>query len=229
MIAAMTKIQEFIALGVLAALALCGAARAGQIQVTVTGPDGKPAADVAVLINPTSQWVAPPLPEVSTIVQQGTRFIPYLTVLPVGGAARFVNKDKYDHHLRSQAGGPLGTIAPAKEFEFRMAAATPGNDPVSAEFRFEQPGVVTLGCHIHGSMRGHILISNSPWYAITDASGRAVVVNVPDGQAEMKLWHPDQLLDQTSMRVQVGSGLAVEARLNFSPRVRPAPRSASPN
>jgi plastocyanin len=229
MIAAMTKIQEFIAVGALVALAFCSAARAGQIQVTVTGPDGKPAADVAVLINPTSQWVAPPLPEVSTIVQQGTRFIPYLTVLPVGGAARFVNKDKYDHHLRSQAGGPLGTIAPAKEFEFRMAAATAGNEPVSADLRFEQPGVVTLGCHIHGSMRGHILISNSPWYAITDAGGRAVVVNVPDGQAEMKLWHPDQLLDQTSMRVQVGGGSQVEARLNFSPRVRPAPRSATPN
>jgi plastocyanin len=229
MIAAMTKIQEFIALGVFAALAFCGAARAGQLQVTITGPDGKPAADVAVLINPTSQWVAPPLPEVSAIVQQGTRFIPYLTVLPVGGAARFVNKDKYDHHLRSQAGGPLGTIAPAKEFEFRMAAATAGNEPVSADLRFEQPGVVTLGCHIHGSMRGHILISSSPWYAITDASGRAVVANVPDGQAEMKLWHPDQLLDQTSMRVQVGAGSQVEARLNFSPRVRPAPRTVTPN
>jgi plastocyanin len=229
MIAAMTKIQEFIAVGAFITLALCAAARAGQIQVVVTGPDGKPAADVAVLINPTSQWVAPPLPEVSIIVQQGTRFIPYLTIVPVGGAARFVNKDKYDHHLRSQAGGPLGTIAAAKEFEFRMAAATPGNEPVSADLRFEQPGVVTLGCHIHGSMRGHILISSSPWYAMTDANGRAVVVNLPDGQAEMKLWHPDQLLDQVSMRVQVGAGSPVEAKLNFSPRVRPAPRTAAPN
>jgi plastocyanin len=228
MIAAMTKIQDFIVVGAFTAVALCVSARAGQIQVTVTGPDGKPAADVAVLINPTSQWVAPPLPEVSTIVQQGTRFIPYLTILPVGGAARFVNKDRYDHHLRSQAGGPLGTIAPAKEFEFRMAAATVGNEPLSADLRFDQPGVVTLGCHIHGSMRGHILISSSPWYAMTDANGRAVVGNVPDGQAEMKLWHPDQLLDQTSMRVQVGAGSAVEARLNFAPRVRPALRTVTP-
>jgi plastocyanin len=223
MIGVMKPLQAVVAFVAWSAAAF---ALAGQIQVSVTGPDGKPAADVAVLISPSSEWKSPPAPGPATIVQQGTRFVPYLTIVPVGGSARFVNRDRYDHHLRSQAGGPLGTIAPAKEFEFRMAAST-GTDVLSPELRFDQPGVVTLGCHIHGSMRGHVLVSSSPWYAVTDAAGKAVVDNLPEGQAEMKLWHPDQLIDQPPVRVQVGAASPIEGKLNFTPRVRPAPRSGT--
>jgi hypothetical protein len=76
-------------------------------------------------------------------------------------------------------------------------------------------------------MRGHVLVSSSPWYAVTDAAGKAVVDNLPEGQAEMKLWHPDQLIDQPPVRVQVGAASPIEGKLNFTPRVRPAPRSGT--
>ncbi len=204
----------------LALAAAAISASAATLQVIVTGPDGRPAADVAVMVQPASTvpMAAPAGPTV--IEQKDIRFAPFVTVVPLGGTVRFVNKDRYDHHVRSLAGGPLGNVAPAKTFEFRMAGVKGGVES-SAEVRFDQPGIVALGCHLHGSMRGHLVVSVTPHVAVTDSAGRATIHNVPDGQAEIRLWHPEQLSDQTAARAQVATNATrTELKLNFSPRTR---------
>lgn len=206
-----------------AGLCLASLASAAQLQVTVTTPDGKPAPDVAVLVQPAAAWAAQPLPEPALIVQQNIRFQPFLTVVPVGGSVRFLNKDRYDHHVRSQPGGPLGNVAPAQQFEFRMAGASGGKEAPPAELKLDTPGSIALGCHLHGSMRGHVLVSSTPWYAVTNDKGVATIANVPDGQVDLKLWHPDQLTEQAATRVQAAGTLNAEAKLNFTPRRRNAP------
>lgn len=208
-------------------LVFCGlaaAAHAGSVQVTVTGADGKPAADTVVLVQPTASWSPQPLPAPVVVAQKDIKFVPYVSVVPVGGTLRLVNKDAFDHHVRSLPGGPLGTIAPAKQFEIRMPAASHGKES-SSDMKLDIPGVIALGCHLHGSMRGHVYISSTPWYAVTDANGKATIAGVPEGQAEVRLWHPDQLSDQADVRVQVAAAnapVAAEAKLNFAPRRRAA-------
>jgi len=209
--------------GLLLGAGLAGAAQAATLQITVTGSDGKPAADAVVLVQPVAAWTAPPLPEAAVVAQKDTRFVPYVTVVPVGGTVRFVNRDSYDHHVRSQPGGPLGSIAPAKQFEFRLARAK-GTVETSAELKLDVAGTVLIGCHLHNSMRGHLFISNTPWYAVTDDNGRATVAGVPDGPVDVRVWHPDQLVDQSAARQQLAGTVAAESRLNFTPRKRPAPR-----
>ncbi|MBI5258042.1 MAG: plastocyanin [Burkholderiales bacterium] len=198
-------------------------AAAAQLQITVTTADGKPAPDVAVLVQPTAAWPAQPLPEPALIAQQNIRFVPFVTVVPVGGTVRFVNRDRYDHHVRSQPGGPLGNVAPAQQFEFRMAAAKADKPGAPADLKLDVPGTIALGCHLHGSMRGHVLVSATPWFAVTDDKGVATVANLPDGQVELKLWHPDQLTDQAGTRLQAAGSMNAEAKLNFNPRRRPGP------
>lgn len=212
----------------LSSLALAAAsalATAGTLQVTVLGSDGQPAADVAVQVMPAAAWPARPPAEPVRIVQRNIRFVPFVSVLPAGGTVRFVNRDRYDHHVRSQAGGPLGNIAPAQQFELRMAAFK-GEKESTADLKLDTPGVIALGCHLHGSMRGHILVTTTPWVAVTDDQGRASLPQLPDGQAELKLWHPEQLADQAPLRLQLAGDQAVEARINFSPRRRPPPSAA---
>ena len=203
---------------------LAGLAHAGSVQLNVLNAEGKPAPDTVVLVQPTAAWQAQPLPPTAVIEQKDIRFVPYVTVVPVGGAVRFVNLDSFDHHVRSQPGGPLGSIAPAKEFEFRLAAQRKGNN-ASPELRLDVAGTVLLGCHLHNSMRGHLYISPTPWFAVTDDQGRVRIEGVPDGQAEVRIWHPDQITDQPSLRVQVGGTSTAEAKLNFSPRRRPPSRT----
>lgn len=211
----------------LAALALCaaaGAATAATLQLSITGADGRPAADAVVLVTPTSPYTAPPLPPPAIVAQKDTRFVPYVTVVPVGASVRFVNRDAYDHHVRSQPGGPLGSVAPAKQFEFRLARAR-GNVETSADLLLDVPGTVLIGCHLHNSMRGHLFIAATPWFAVTDDNGRATVSGIPDGQADVRVWHPDQLVEQPAMRQALAGTVATETRLNFTPRKRPPPRT----
>ena len=201
------------------------AAQAANLSVSVNGADGRPAADVVVLATPTAAWTPQPLPPPALIAQQDIRFTPYVTVLPVGASVRFINRDRFDHHIRSLPGGPLGSTPPAKNFEFRLAGAR-GNTQPSAEVKLDLPGQIVLGCHLHGSMRGHVVVASTPWTAVTDASGRATISGIPDGQAELRLWHPDQLVDQAAQRLQLAGEVAAQGQLNFSPRriAPPAPR-----
>ena len=98
-----------------------------------------------------------------------------------------------------------------------MAAAT-ADKVASAEVTFDKPGLVVLGCHLHGSMRGHVFVANTPWVAVTDASGSATIADVPDGAAELRTWSPEQLIDQPVLQKQVsGVNASFDATLNFTP------------
>ncbi len=198
---------------------------AGTVQLTVLNAEGRFAPDTVVLVQPTATWAPQPLPPTAVIEQKDIRFAPYVTVVPVGGAVRFVNLDTFDHHVRSQPGGPLGSVAPAKDFEFRLLSQRKGNN-TSPELRLDVAGSVVLGCHLHNSMRGHLFVSNTPWYAVTDEQGQVRITGVPDGQVEVKLWHPDQLTEQPALRLQLQGTVSSETKLNFTPRRRPAPRVA---
>jgi plastocyanin len=201
-------------------------ASAGTVQVTVTGADGKPAANVVVQVRPTVAWTPRPAPPVAVVTQQDIRYEPFVTVVPKGGSVRFVNRDAYDHHVRSLAGGPLGSVAPAKQIDLRMGPAKGGNDS-SADVVMDQAGAIVLGCHLHGSMRGHVFVSDTPWSAVSDAAGRVRIEGVPDGAAELRVWHPDQLTEQTAQALQVALSSNAEAKLNFTPRTRAARPAAT--
>lgn len=83
--------------------------------------------------------------------------------------------------------------------------------------KFERAGLVVLGCHLHGSMRGHVYVGESALLAVTDAAGRAVIQGVPEGRGEMRYWHPQQLTEQDKTSVQVGGNASLNATLNFKP------------
>lgn len=233
------RLTPFFAAVPFAALAFAApVAIAGTLQITVTDKDGRPAPDVVVLVDTAAKAAASAAPAPVVITQEGLRFVPFLTVVPVGSTLRFTNKDAYDHHVRSMPSGPLGSTPPAKTFELRLdaaegaAAAAPADEyqasprprkrsgATSADVKVDQPGPIALGCHIHGSMRGQVYVSPTPYFAKTDAEGRARIDNVPDGAVELNLWHADQLSEQAVQRLQLAGTAAVSGQLNFVPRRR---------
>jgi plastocyanin len=202
-------------------LALAAPAFPATVIVVVTGADGQPAPNVVVRLAPAHApaWKPPAAPVL--IAQRDIHFVPYLSAVPVGATVRFSNQDPYDHHLRSEPGGPLGDIPPIQAFEMRLAAAS-GDKVASTDLKFDKPGAVVLGCHLHSSMRGHLFVSETPWVAVTDANGSAVIPDVPDGAAELRTWSPEQLTDQAPSARQIGGrSLTLSTTLNFTP---PKPR-----
>ena len=210
-----SRLPPFAACTLLLALAL--EARSATVTVVVNGADGQPAPNVVVQLMPAHPLPFKPPAAAVVIAQRDIHFVPYLTAIPVGGTVRFSNQDPYDHHLRAEPGGPFGNIPPAKDFEMRLAAAS-GDKGSSAELKFDKAGVVVLGCHLHSSMRGHLFVSDTPYVAVTDAEGRAVIADVPDGGAELRTWSPEQLIPQPGSQKQIaGAAMNLESTLNFTP------------
>jgi plastocyanin len=205
-------------------------ANAGSLSVTVLDKDGKPAADAVVVLQPASKGSPRNLlPLQATIAQEKMQFVPAVTLVGVGAKLRFVNNDAWDHHVRGAAAGlapaqgASGTTSPVG-FELRLEGKSEGKPAKSLEVTMDKPGAQSatlLGCFLHGSMRGHVYVSDSPWAAKTGADGVASFEDVPEGAVQLKVWHPDQLLDLPSQPVTVsGTPAKASVQLQVVPRRR---------
>ena len=201
--------KRFLIAALPLALAL-NAATAGSLQVSVTDKDGKAVPNAVVVVMPSNKTAQPKtaLPREATIVQEKMQFIPAVTLLAVGSKARFTNNDPWDHHVRSSPAGMGQFNTTNAGFEIRLEGKTDGKPPKATEVTLDKAGVVgatLLGCFIHGSMRGYVYVSDSPWAAKTNAEGIAMFDDLPDGAAQFKVWQADQLVDAPPQNVTVSA------------------------
>ena len=208
---------------------LCGWATAGSLTVSVLDKDGKPVMDAVVVITPANKSVLPkkPLPVQVTIAQEKMQFIPAVSLVPVGAKVQFINNDPWDHHVRSSPAGMGQFNATNAGFELRLEGKSDGKPAKPTEISLDKAGVLgstLLGCFIHGSMRGYVYASESPWAAKTGADGLAVFEDLPDGAAQIKVWQADQLIDLPPQQAMIGATPAKhDLQLSVVPRRRRAP------
>ncbi|MFM7330309.1 MAG: hypothetical protein ACKO1L_01375 [Brachymonas sp.] len=109
-------------------------------------------------------------------------------------------------------------------FELRLEGKEDGKPAKFQEVTMDKVGAQTaavLGCFLHGSMRGHVYVSDSPWAAKTNEQGLVSFENVPDGAVQVRVWHADQLVDLPPQSVQVTAApLQVKSQLQVTPRRR---------
>ena len=198
---------------ILSLSALAMAASAGSLSVSVVDKDGKPVPDAIVVVMPANKSAMPktPLPVQAAINQEKMQFIPAVTLVPVGAKVRFVNSDPWDHHVRSSPAG-IGQFSTANAgFELRLEGKPDGKPAKTTDVTMDKPGVMgatLLGCFIHGSMRGYVYVSDSPWAVKTGADGIATFDDLPDGAAQVKLWQSDQLIDMPLQSATIGAAAA---------------------
>ena len=193
----------------LAALA-AASARATPVTVTVATPAGEPLGSSAVILEPATS-PPPASGRRSSIDQLNRRFTPQLSVVQVGTSVEFPNSDNVRHHVYS--------FSPAKSFDLKLYAGR-GAPPVT----FDRPGLVVLGCNIHDSMVGFIIVTPSPHFALTAANGRATL-DVPPGRYTLRVW--GQALEAAPPRRALVVGAApqseaVTARASSQPDQVPA-------
>jgi plastocyanin len=124
----------------------------------------------------------------SRLTQRNKNFEPHLLVVEVGTTIDFPNRDPFFHNVFSLFDG--------KRFDLGLYEAGATNSA-----RFDRVGVSFLFCNIHPEMSAVIVAVNTPYFAVTDRSGRATLANVPDGRYEMHVWSergvPEDLKNQT--------------------------------
>ncbi len=211
------------------------AASAGSLSVSVIDKDGKPVPDAVVVVMPANKSVQPktPLPLQAAINQEKMQFIPAVTLVPIGAKVRFSNSDPWDHHVRSSPAGMSQFNATNVGFELRLEGKPDGKPAKTSDITMDKPGVMgatLLGCFIHGSMRGYVYVSDSPWAVKTGANGIATFDDLPDGIAQVKLWQADQLIDVPLQSTTIGAAAAKSTfQLTVVPRRVRAPVTTPQN
>ena len=214
---------------------LAMAASAGSLSVSVVDKDGKPVPDAVVVVMPTNKSVQPktPLPAQAAINQEKMQFIPAVTLVPVGAKVRFSNSDPWDHHVRSSPAGMGQFNTTNAGFELRLEGKPDGKPAKTSDVTMDKPGVMgatLLGCFIHGSMRGYVYVSDSPWAVKTGANGVATFDDLPDGTAQIKVWQADQLIDVPLQSTMISAAAAKNSfQLTVVPRRVRAPTAPLDN
>jgi plastocyanin len=196
---------------------------AGSLSVSVVDKDGKPAADAVVMVNPSAAGAASStLPSTLTLSQANMQFNPAVALVQKGAKVTFINNDPWDHHVRgSAAGAKEFASGTADGFSFRLAGKTSAgtNKINSSTVTFDKAGVTLLACYLHGSMTGHVVVSDSPYAAKTDANGVATFTDLPDGAAEVKVWHAAQFVDVAPVNSTLKPGAnQVKMQLTVAPK-----------
>ncbi len=159
-------------------LLAASAAHAGTVQVQVLDSAGKPLPDAVVFLESREARLATRPARDVTIAQINKQFSPSVTVVPVGTAVEFPNRDTVRHHVYS--------FSPIKPFELKLYAGTPANPVV-----FDRAGIAVLGCNIHDQMTAWVVVVETPYYARTAASGRVTLDGLPAGNYRLRTWHAD--------------------------------------
>jgi plastocyanin len=207
-------------------------ALAESVSMLVVDKDGKPTPDAVVILVPSNKASShtPILPKEITVVQEKMQFIPAVSIVPLGGKVKFVNNDSWDHHIRALLAGAAQFSSEASAgFALRLIGKSEGKPAHFMEVTVDKPGAIgatLIGCFIHGSMRGNLYVTDSPWAAKTGVDGVATFADVPEGALQVKVWQADQLIDLPVQQAHVSNGpLKLKAQLQVAarrPRVEPA-------
>jgi plastocyanin len=203
-------------------LSVAATSQAASLSVSVLDRDGKPTADAVVILTPEGKGSPKAaLPANATIAQEKMQFTPAVSIVPLGAKVRFVNNDPWDHHIRSSAAGAAQFAADAaasRGVDLRLEGKSDGKPAKFSEVTMDKAGpqsAVLLGCYLHGSMRGHVYMTDSPWAAKTNAEGVAVFDDLPDGKVTVKVWQADQLVDLPTQNVIVVAATPAKATVQL--------------
>lgn len=174
--------------------------RADGITVTVTDREGQPVPDVAVFAELPSASAAP-AGKSALMDQVDQRFVPHILVVQTGTEVEFPNSDTVAHHVYS--------FSHPNHFKLPIYKGH-AHPPV----RFDESGIVVLGCNIHDHMLAYIVVVDTPAFAKTDANGVAVLDVQPSDATRVSIWSPRLRDDDENLSIAIG-GAGVESAIAF--------------
>jgi plastocyanin len=179
-----------------AVVVLLGAltAEAGTVAGTVR-VRGTVAPDSVVYLERVEGPVPHPAPARVVMDQKNLAFAPHVLPVVEGTVVEFTNSDDIQHNVfsPSRAAGAfdLGTYSRGETRSVTMP----------------ERGDVLVLCNIHMEMEAHIVVVRDPYFAVTDATGRYQIADVPPGRYAVKLWRSGwQPLERT---LDVTDGAAI--------------------
>lgn len=163
-------------------LALVGGVKANEIKGKVNVQGIKSAENIAVYVDvsPDKKFDAPKDPVV--IDQRKMAFVPHVVAVQQGTTVEFLNSDPVGHNVY------WPSISGNKKLAHNLGTWPKGE---KKPFQFNDPGVASLLCNVHPEMSGYVVVTPTPYFAVTDKDGNFEIKNIPAGKYTLKTWSED--------------------------------------
>ena len=185
-------------------------AHAADLSVQVTNSAGVAVENAVVYVESDIKSSGPLTP--AMIGQRGRKFDPLVSVVQVGSEVSFPNYDSVRHQVYS--------FSPAKTFELKLYSGA-----MAKSVKFDKAGTVVLGCNIHDFMLAFVQVVDTPYFTKSDASGKAKLTNIPDGNYQLKVWHYALAKEKEIVQqpITVKGSQSTNISLNLKPFPLPSP------
>jgi len=163
--------------------------------------------NTVVVLQPTERQVrAEPISIV--LDNRNCAFTPHVQVAPLGSELRLKNSDPILHTVHARLGNETLFNVGLPRWRQVMKSLT-------------LSGIIKIDCDVlHTWMSAAIVVTQSPYYAVTDRDGRFVIEQLPAGEYQMETWH--ERLGSKNQRVFVveNTQSSVEMVYRFTQKVQ---------
>jgi carboxypeptidase family protein len=170
------KFAQTFLIAVLSLSAMPGAGNAATLSGKVTVRNARDNADAVVYIAKIPGKTFPPPHDPLPLDQRDLKFIPHVLPILVGTKVAFPNSDVVRHHV----------FSPGPTQKFSLGTYRVGETKYLV---FNSPGIVDLLCNIHAEMSAYVVVTETPYYAVTDSQGNYSIENLPPGRYVVRVWH----------------------------------------
>lgn len=168
-----------IGMMLLGVLSLAGPTWAGDVKGKVSVQGLRSAEDIAVYVDAIpGKKFEPPAQHVA-IDQRNMAFVPRVAVVLQGTTVDFLNSDAVAHNVY------WPSISGNKALAHNLTIISPHQ---KKSFQFNDLGVAELLCNLHPEMIGYVVITPTPYFAITGKDGSFEIHNLPPGTYTLKTW-----------------------------------------
>jgi plastocyanin len=178
----LVKIAAKAAVAVGLTLALVSVVKANEIKGKVSVQGIKSAENIAVYVDviPDKKFDAPKDPVV--VDQRKMAFVPHVVAVQQGTTVEFLNSDSVGHNVY------WPSISGNKKLAHNLGTWPRGE---KKPFQFNDVGVASLLCNVHPEMSGYVVVTPTPYFAVTDKDGNFEIKNIPAGKYTLKTWSED--------------------------------------
>jgi plastocyanin len=132
--------------------------------------------------------------------QTGCQFVPHIVTVPRGGTLEIFNNDGILHNVRtsSKKNAPFNKAQPKfmKKIKHRFTSG---------------PEKIKVNCDAHSWMSAWIVVTEHPYYTVTDEHGAFVLPDVPAGTYQIAIWHESFGIRNSEVTVSSGQSVRVDA------------------
>ena len=163
-------------------LALVSVVKANEIKGKVSVQGLKSAENIAVYVDviPDKKFDAPK--DSLVVDQRKMAFVPHVVAVQQGTTVEFLNSDPVGHNVY------WPSISGNKKLAHNLGTWPKGE---KKPFQFNDLGVASLLCNVHPEMSGYVVVTPTPYFAVTDKDGNFAIKNVPAGKYTLKTWSED--------------------------------------